>query len=254
MVLLQGRDRLLVRVKFVLWDLDRAETLIFLVAILNEVSELIDGLVVKACPDAISSIFLNILPTRTGIKRSGRVSVDASKTDTPLWASISLQRWLLSLLIYWSILAWLRMLVGDWWFLLARYWCLIVGLVLISKVMQGNVACLVRLAKRWGCLLLLRWGAFLEWATRAILVKLLKALFSTLRTVRWLVTASHFTRLLCFESNLLSKFLQIIEFILKVELITDHFAEEGVELVTKLISLSRVLTVYKLLDFTSEAI
>jgi len=48
--------------------------------------------------------------------------------------------------------------------------------------------------------------------------------------------------------------LQIIEFILKVELITDHFAEEGVELVTKLISLSRVLTVYKLLDFTSEAI
>ena len=86
-VALQGRHRLLVAVKLVLAYLDAAEALILLVTVLNEVTELTDGLIIKAIAHDCGSrrVILILLVSIRAIDRSSRVPVASfSPTDSPL--------------------------------------------------------------------------------------------------------------------------------------------------------------------------
>ena len=74
-------------VKLVLAYLDAAEALILLVTVLNEVTELTDGLIIKAIAHDCGSrrVILILLVSIRAIDRSSRVPVASfSPTDSPL--------------------------------------------------------------------------------------------------------------------------------------------------------------------------
>lgn len=72
--------------------LDRAETLIFLTAVLDEVPKLADRLVVKAVSDVIQSILVVLLVAPDGASRVALVLLLLGIVDAPLGAAVPLER------------------------------------------------------------------------------------------------------------------------------------------------------------------
>ena len=63
-----------------------------------------------------------------------------------------------------------------------------------------------------------------------------------------------FSLLLGFQSDLLAKFLELVEVVFKVKLVLDDCVEESVELTAQLASLPLVLAIDELLDLAAQAI
>ena len=145
--------------KFVLAHLDRAKTLVFLIAILNEIAEFIDRLIVKAVSDCcipdrciIKRLFtlhgLLLVPVQAR-DRARRVFVDAAE-DAPLRAPSPLQtrRLLLPYVSAIIVRADALLLIGcDRGLVLARRWR-VLETALLSHVAQGYVSQACRRADR----------------------------------------------------------------------------------------------------------